>query len=764
MLCYPFILPSTIRPSRTEVSERGKDEEYHRKMARYFIGLSSSQQYANFYTRAYTNWSFYQNQQWIYGEDLDPFLQDESGDVRDRIRMNWNIIQPFVKQGLDDVRNTSMQYTSKGCSEGVINRRESELSRMKWARNLADEYPALEDTIKRSIPIGKDMDQTKTIFNNAYTDQLEVNINRILKYVDDNNKITDTMKLELARYMYVTGLAVAKGYEQGGDHIWERVQSEMFFYDFTAIEPDLTDSNYMGDLKYGTPTEIYEMFPNLTADQRDRLERWAQLVTPAFWNVQQMFGALAERIPAIYVEWKDIEPQDWGFVEDEYGYEYLTRIYSDKSQKIYKGGTVYTKKDLIEPQFEDYKNWMGGKKIRKIPMEVLRYAIFTPAELFAGTGSEDIVYEYGIVPYQSVDSRNPRKVEFSYKCQCWDYHNGNIVSPMDVLIDPQRFINRTMSVAEARLNNGEGQGNIFDTMAIDPQLGQEETSRRVKSNKDIYINSRGLGIPNVVGRYGMQAADNGAEVLFNVANQVRGFASSMVGEWQLPGGKEGKNGALGAEMDSKSLHGTTLYAMEQIMQQIFQAISSQGKRIYCNSPRRLTIVAGDEGAKEIMITKEMNLEDFRIFIKRTDDDKASKEQANMILLQMLQTGMITKTDAANHYGRISLNDVGKVLRDAANRMEQAQQAQQEAQQKQQQQQVAQQGLANEQMQAEMKRRESVELQQKEEDRVSKLEQISARGATQMARDRQKESLRKDNDESMERLRHDLEKRFAKEKK
>src|SRR5215469_7167545 len=110
MLSYPFIIPSTTRPNRIDTSESKKDKEYHRKMGRYFIGLTSTQQYSDFYTKAYINWSFYQNRQWIYGEDLEPFLTDASGDVRDRIRMNWNIVQPFVRQGIDEVNKTSMEY------------------------------------------------------------------------------------------------------------------------------------------------------------------------------------------------------------------------------------------------------------------------------------------------------------------------------------------------------------------------------------------------------------------------------------------------------------------------------------------------------------------------------------------------------------------------------------------------------------------------------------------------------------------------------
>src|SRR3989304_7501703 len=86
------------KPNRIETSENQKKEEYHLHYGMYCLATLNHPAHRIFLIKTLVNWNFYQNNQWIFEEDLEAFLKDESGDVRNRIRLVYNMIQPMVQQ------------------------------------------------------------------------------------------------------------------------------------------------------------------------------------------------------------------------------------------------------------------------------------------------------------------------------------------------------------------------------------------------------------------------------------------------------------------------------------------------------------------------------------------------------------------------------------------------------------------------------------------------------------------------------------------
>ena len=86
-----------IRPNRLEDK---KDEKYHSDYAKWCLNVINHPLYRKFIAKTLVNWSFFKGNdgQWIFDEDLESFFLDESGDVRNRIKISKNIILPMVAQ------------------------------------------------------------------------------------------------------------------------------------------------------------------------------------------------------------------------------------------------------------------------------------------------------------------------------------------------------------------------------------------------------------------------------------------------------------------------------------------------------------------------------------------------------------------------------------------------------------------------------------------------------------------------------------------
>ena len=159
-----------------------------------------------------------------------------------------------------------------------------------------------------------------------------------------------------------------------------------------------------------------------------------------------------------------------------------------------------------------------------------------------------------------------------------------------------------------------------------------------------------------------------------------------------------------------------------------------GKSIYHDNPRKLAIIVGDRGLQNISISIDDLMQDYRIFIKRSESEEKGRASANQLLFTLLQAGMIDQMVFSNLYDRASPDLVAKALRthqrDKALAQSQADRAQntgdqqapgQEAQ--------LMQMMAGEQQQQEAKETENMEVSHDNE-----LEKIALKEAAKTERD------------------------------
>jgi len=652
----------TSQPLRPNRLIDNKDKEYHSRYARWAIAAVNHPLHRLFVNKSLINWNFYKNEQWILEEDLAPFFLDESGDPRNRIRLTKNVIRRIVEQYRGNA--VGMDFTARARSNSyfAINRREEELGRLQFIGKLAAMSPVIGEDLKQRYPIGDTPEETEQIFESIFKDEYEKDINNLLAYCENNIKI-NKLKVRAASWLAITGLAVYKAIEQNLEYMGSVIDPVTFFFDRGAKEPDLSDASYMGDWYYADAASVFERHKELTHDERTSIEKYSTDYSSPLNNLMNSYFQTTQgRVPVYEVYWKDLEEQQWGYVMDEFDYPLLTKINHENSD--------YTDKDLIDPPTQKAKDLLNGKKKENIYVDVLRYCIFIPKEEVGHRGG-DIVLEYGVYPWAETNQIDPWNVKYPYRCSTWVYERGEILSPIDDAINPQRFINRLMSVAESQINNARGSGTIIAKQAIDPQIGEEGINSKINRGKVVVVDIARTGnVNNTIGSYD-STVGAGTMVYFNIMQEMQrsieditGVNEGMTGSLQKP--EQQLVGVLKDQIQRGSIIQEPFYfALSEFMLQIYQSIASLGKMIYAESPRRLAIITGDKGARNIIITKEMRLEDYTIELARTMSDENNRVYADNELIKLLQLGMLDDIRFSNLWSRSTPELIALAVREYA---------------------------------------------------------------------------------------------------
>ena len=645
-----------LRPNKLQGK---KDKDYHKEYAKYCLAIMSNYIYRRYINKCLINWSFFKGQdgQWIFEEDIEAFFLDESGDVRNRLKWTKNVIKPMVQQYVGNAIRLSYDARANCVSDFVINKREQELKELKGLQQMSEAFPFFKEMIKNNAPIMDTEMETEELFYNTFVENYEKDINHLIEFIANEINI-DELKTQITRNLALCGLGIYKGYEAGESYNAEAVNPLFFLWDMSAKKPDLTDAEFMGEWYYMDSPSIFERYPQLTNDEREAIENYSNHTNQNNMHkiVNGIYTIPGGKVPTYEIYWKDVEKKEYGWVMDEFGYPYYTMV-NDPTSK-------YTDKDLIEPQTEKHKEEMGNKKKQTIYVDILRYCIMIPQEEI---GYGDIVLEYGIMPYQEKNLYDPANVRFPYKCYTWVYDRGEVLTPLDDVIDPQRFLNRTISVIESQMANMRGSGTVISKSAVDDRDGEADINRNINSSKPIFVDTDRVGsVQNAIGTYGTNIGP-GTLQMFQVIQAVQQSIQDVTGVNEAMTGTQGGGDVLVGVVEAQIQRGSLVqepfyWALTSILRQAYEHMATVGKAIYYDNPRKLAMMVGDEGLSRIMITKDHLLQDYRIFIKRSETPEQGINAANQLLFTLLQSGMIDQLMFANLFNRATPELVADSLR------------------------------------------------------------------------------------------------------
>ena len=750
MSLHFFLGHTHDKPNRLEFPNKDTNPEYHARYAKYGISNSATQGHHDFIKKTQVNKHFYMGKQWEFKEDVEAFLKDDTGQERNRIKVVQNIVRPLIEQFRGNAIRMVINGRVKSVSKKSITRMDERLEEKLFLTDIANEMsPIFAERLRKEKAIGKNRPETRRIFKNLYRDEYVDSMNKLLKFQRELNEY-GKKQLIAAQNLGLSGLVVLENFLHGGHNRTKVVPSENFFFDHSAIEPDLTDSDYMGKIEWMAPSDIFERWQSVWRDESAKKAIEAFVTT----NSPSQFHGLGDnansfhngaRVPVYHVYWRDYDTFEYGYVIDEFGYPLLDKINfteegSDKPR--------WTDTDLIEPPDTPInRELFGGKKKRNLVVDVLRRCIIIPSDVLgrqesASEKPNDIICEFGLYPYQETDYMDVSNVKFPFKCQTWAYVDGNILSPVDDVINPQRFINRIMSATESQINNSGGASFVYDKDAVDAQTGEADIMRSVNQGKPIGLRSKGRGIPNMFTSYDA-TPKQGTYNMFQLVEQMKKFTQETTGvNNPLQGAETGPDQLVGVTelliQRGSLLQEPFYYALGDVFLQNFQFVATVVKRMYINNQRELVIATDDGSAEVITLAKDLYNEDFQAFVKRDNSDEILINAGNQQLQLFKEIGLLDEARFANLYGRSTPEDVSRAIRDQAGDNIEA--ARDQTEQTTKDNALIQQQLEEEQgqEQIERERQESVVAADKLADRQQEIDAIAAKSIGKISENRAKQ--------------------------
>lgn len=663
-----------------------KDEDYHARYARWAIGSYNLFYYQDFIARYMTNIAFYKGNQWIFDEDLEAFLMDESGEVRNRIKWIQNIIKPFVEYYRGAAIRMDLNAEIISMSRESRNRREDAMDRLLYWQRIMKAMqdarnPQAAQQIQQEIGLKDSEGATLESFNNLYVDNMILKMQNLLKYISSTRNDVANQKRRLSEDLALSGMCIMKETDFNGEQVWGRVAPERFIFDNTCEDDTFTDAEFMGEFRMASSSDIYEMYPTLSYSDKQLIE--TSMTTGSMGmgmhNLMSFYFNYAQKTPIYEMYWRDIESTRHAAFFDQYGYPVLEEVTEDRplneaipveQLKLMTDGYDWIKQTLNK----------GSDKItqnsRVIETEQIRYCIFMPME-YSNAG-KDIVLEYGKRRYCQKNKLSYSKPDYPYKCASYSYILGEVMSPVDSLISPQRFLNRTLSVAESHINNSRGSGTVIDMDSVDMQGGEEEIQRNMNMSKPVYVRAQ-RQVNNVIGSYDA-TIKQGTLSLFDIANRMKGVANDVFGGGESMTGGGGAYRATGAVNQQNMAQGVIMQepffnAIEKVYMQMYNSMVNRGKRIYLSNQRELSFIVGDEGIITLKLSDDLLLEDFNAKVIRNADFYTERDAADQMLMIFRDKQMIDDKTFAALYHNSTMTDVAFGLRSFTGLKVEAQKAQ-----------------------------------------------------------------------------------------
>ncbi len=689
-----FMFEEGLYPKPNRITET-KDKDYHAAFAKYCISIGFGDLHRAFVRKSSIIRRFYANDQWLVDEDLEAFLKDESGGETGRIKVAFNIIRPMVEQYRGNAININMNAAANSTSGKVKTRRDERLAEALFFSNLVGRFrvnDALDQQLRDSFGVGENEQDTTQIFENAYADELIEQQNKLLQYCADYNQFP-RMQVEFAEDLALSGLCVAEGFPHNSEMNFEWFPSNLFFWDRSCYKRDLTDSQFQGRLDIVDPTLVFERFPDMDRENKEMIEQFTKDYHNNYFTYSNYYTGAndfiynykyggftkgAIRVPQYKVFWRDVERYKYGWVNDPDNYPILTRI-----DHIKEGEEKprYTESDLIDPPDTPESRKLFGRDLKNKTVmhdvDVLRYCMIIPQEVFASAKREnnkaktvDVVLDYGIYPYQEQDNLHAYNIKFPFKVGTWSYQEGEILSPLDSIINPQRLINRILSVQESHINNSGGTGTILDHSAIHGTNQSEgDIVRKMKNGQTVFVNSKNKGVPNTVGKYDATPGA-GTYQLGSIISDIYEMTQRMSGiNDPLQGQSTGPDQLVGVTelmiQRGSLMQEPFYYAITDCFLQMYQHIATVGKRIYLDNPRELVNIVGPDGHEVFTLSEDLRNEDFRVFVTRENTEDVFKKIADQELFLFKELGLITDKDFADLRGRSNPREVMRTLRQTA---------------------------------------------------------------------------------------------------
>lgn len=655
---------------RMDVSSSQKGRTYHRRMGRADRASVSTGIIQRFQAKSILAEKAYNDEIWTQ-EDIDTFLLDEDGKVRNRVTFGFNMVKPLVEQYRGGVIQMDFNATLQPISKRSLTHRQRAAERRQILHSLSELSPEMSRIIRRSYNLGETMEETISIVNNSWQDGMLKAMNHLLEKMvvisgADQYKGEDGFRFAL------TGLLADIYVTKGLHPYWDKVHGRDFFWDTNFQMPDMSDASFMGLYKYRHLGEMVEMY-DISKEEVSDIQSSIRQHSPIAGNTFNLENQTKVRVLEDY--WKDVSFSEFGYVELD-GIPTLVPIgFSESGEK-----PKYTKNDTVKPpDTDENRRTFSGNYTRKSFVEVTRFVKMALWEDMAGCSCEgpydrklyeegelpDLVLDYGVDRLQEY---NPLDTNFSrtpLKATIYACANGDIVSPAQAVLDPARFVARTLSALEGQMNMAGGKVMLVDMDLMDEKSNMKTIERTRKKGGTIGLRAGGRGVSNAVHQHD-DSPGSGAYAMLNIVAAVQdmvrsitGISSTMSGEGQKDLGKGVAELLVqrGVTMQESFYDAWANHQMQK-----YRAMVTSGKQWYVKHPDVLIDLISEESFRHMVGTEDFELERWNIALKRDNAERVRRTQANQWLDWLVQMQLIDRKLYFELYNQAFVEDIAPELR------------------------------------------------------------------------------------------------------
>lgn len=662
-MIFPLITQAS-RPNRYEVNV--KDENYHRDFARFYLSQANNPVLLDNMFRGLINYNFYKGNkaQWIFKEDLAPFLMEETGDPRNRVKWEYNFIRNLVRTFMNNTARSTFEVRAYNISERNMKAMDKELSMRLQAHQMSEAMPRLKQRFKASYNLGDSPEETETNFYDEVGEKTDNSINAIFRSNERKFQIMQWKK-HLAKHKCLGGFVSIFDWYEDGEQTFDMIDFAHQFYDINAIKPDLSDAEYCGHITFSFAADILERNPGLTPDEKRVIESQGTRQNAQYWDTyMRMAGYPTNRLPIMMVTWMDLEVRNYGF-GNFMGKPSMIRLDNiDRTRLPELLNPNHIPRELMGKAQSD-----GTLTIEK---QIPRYCKIIPHEFIEG--GADIVLDYGEVPYAISRKESSFLSSLPYHFDTYDYNYGEMLTPCDPVIDVQRIVNRFISMMEETMNNNIGSSVFIDNSLLTKDgRSSKAIGADMRGSKVIGVDgSRFGGIQNSIIPYSGQAAIQQSKGYLEIVQSLYAMGQNTTSV---------NNDMMGANKNPRQLVGVQENNIEQgfaqqgdfvdgigyLYYKLYWSMANKGRRILCDNEAKLIDTIGGAMAQVFKFTKNMISDDIYIALRRVPPEQTNIDYVNGYLFKLLgdgrSPGMIGPKQFARLFNRTEMDDVSDAIRE-----------------------------------------------------------------------------------------------------
>lgn len=663
-----FLMTPETRPDMF-VPRSKKDREYRRRRSRSNLACLNTGPILRMHAKSRAAMKVY-NDEVLTDEDIDTFILDESGNPRNRVMYGFNMVKPIIEQHRGTAIQSQYSASVQPVTQNARTARQVALAKEVLAHGLAEISPQMRRILSANHNLGRTMQETLDLNDQLYRDPHVKAMNLLLQRSADMCDFNRFEGDSAMRFAF-TGMEV-EIYRDGQRFIRrERVHPHDFFWDTSAREPDLSDASHMGICPFMTVPRIAEEW-RVDREQLKHIEAMIRTYAGLPWTASSFraYDIWSQDKVRVWSDfWIDEQEEVYGYIEGPGLVPTLVCV-GEKDDS----GREYKEADLIgPPETARNKEIFAGDKTAKLTVESVNYCTFVPWEYMAGCDSSkysnkhyqegrltDLVLDDGVYGLQEYIAIEPQRARMPIKVTTFANVDGEIVSPVQAVLSPNKFVNRVLSSTESLMNASGGKVPLVDMDLVDPALDEVEVDIRRKQGRTIPLRAGGRGVSNAIGSHD-DSPGSGVYAGMQVVQQVQDMMRTVTGVHQPMTGEQEK-GQLVKVTEILVQRGALMQeafhdARADLKLQGYRFLATAGKEFYLENWDVLVDLIPEEDILYLFQTRRMEVECFNASVQRDNPERTKRQLANSWLDQLVQFGFVDRGSYVQLYNTSTMDDV-----------------------------------------------------------------------------------------------------------